>query len=218
MASIGSNPIWSDLSSAETDVLGPSYSYVDNIPGPSTLGVGTNGTMSQVYTNTDAITTYVKTMVTGPALGNQYFVNTGGSCIAPDGSTQSRHSYINNIADGADLVPESMRSELSFLSNDLNGLIPGVLEDIEGLNPLHLFSSLAADSTPACACYSCPTSGGTEAKFMTPELSPDYDPNLCQQVDAPQCTSSGTESFTNPKSVSPVLPILAFLGLILLNV
>lgn len=224
MASLGKNPVWSSIgagatgTSLSTEIMGPSYSYVDNIPGPSTLGVGTNGTMSQVYTNTDAITTYVKGMVTGPATGNQYFVNTGGVCVAPDGSTQPRHSYINNVANGADLVPESMRGELSFLSNDLDGLIPGVLGDIEGLNPVHLFTSLAAESTPACACYSCPTSGGTDSKFMTPSLSPDYDPNLCQQVDASQCIGAGTESFSNRTSISSTPVLVALLGLILLNV
>lgn len=225
MASLGSNPIWSSVgdtgatASIYTEIMGPSYSYVDNIPGPSTLGVGTDGTMRQVFTNTGAITTYVKGMVTGPALGNQYFVNTGGVCAAPDGSTQPRYNYINNVANGADLVPQSMRGELSFLSNDLDGLIPGVLGDIEGLNPVHLFSSLSADSTPACACYSCPTSGGTDSKFMTPSLSPDYDPTLCTQVDASQCMggTGGIESFTNQKSMSAIPVVIALIGLVLLR-
>jgi hypothetical protein len=219
MTSLGSNPVWNNLSSKSTEVTGNSYSYVDNIVGPSQKGVGTDGTMSQVFTNTGAITDYIKYMISGPALGNQYFVNTGGVCAAPDGSTQPRHNYINNVANGADLVPQSMRSELSFLSDDLNGLIPGMLGDIEGLNPLYLFSSLSADSTPACACYSCPTTGGgSESYFLTPSLSPDFDPNVCQQVDVSQCSgqTGGTESFTNQGCSSTMVPTLLALGALIL--
>ena len=220
MASLGKNPVWSNLKKGSTDILGPSYSYLDNIPGPSSLGVGTDGTMSQVFTNTGAITDYIKYMISGPALGNQYYVNTGGSCVAPDGSTQSRYNYINNVANGADLVPQSMRSELSFLSSDLNGLLPGVLEDVEGLDPLYLMSSLAADSTPACACYSCPTTSGPSAQFLTPSLSPDFDANICHQVDVSKCTANAPtkEKFTMQSYNDSMIPVLiASIGLIALQ-
>jgi hypothetical protein len=218
MASLGKNPVWSNLTPGSADILGPSYSYVDNIPGPSTLGVGTDGTMGQVFTNTGAITEYIKYMITGPAMGNQYFVNTGGTCVATDGSTQSRHNYINNIANGADLVPANMRSEMSFLSDDLNGLIPGILGDVEGLDPVYLMTALAADSTPACDCYTCPVSGGTESHFLTPSLSPDFDPDVCSKVDVSACIGgTTTESFTNQSSSTMLPTILAFGALILLR-
>ena len=97
MADLGANSLWSNLDNAETDILGPDYSYSDNIPGPNSLGVGSAGSMGQLTTNIDAANQYVKIMVTGdPPLGNQYYVNTGGACTAPDGSTQSRFNYINN--------------------------------------------------------------------------------------------------------------------------
>jgi hypothetical protein len=213
MASIGDNSLWSDLDSASTDIMGPSYSYADNIQGPSSMGVGSNGSMSQIVTNTGAIINYVKYMISGPAMGNQYFVNTGGSCIAPDKSTQSRYNYINNIANGADLVPAAMRSDLSGLTSDFNGLIPGVLEDVEGLNPIGLFKSLAADSTPTCECYTCPSGNSTESRFLNTTLSPDYDSTLCQQeTDLTKCAGTNTESFSNQNDS---LPTLIALGLLL---
>jgi hypothetical protein len=215
MATIGQNSLWSDLetgaSNVDTDVMGPSYSYADNIEGPSQKGVGSSGTMSQVSRNTGAAIDYVKNLVSGPALGNQYFINTGGTCVAPDKSTQSRYSYINNIASGADLLPQSMRNELSSLTSDFNGLIPGMLEDVEGLNPVSLFTAIAADSTPTCECYTCPTSGGNQSRFMNTSLSPDYDPAICTQVDPSLCVQS-SEGFTDGSS-SPLIP-LAALGLL----
>lgn len=208
------NPLWSKADKS-SDVMGPSYSYADNIQGPSSKGVGSDGSFSQVFTNTGAIIDYVKYMISGPALGNQYFVNTGGVCNAPDGKTQPRYNYINNIANGDDLLPDSMKQDLSGIASDFNGLIPGILEDIEGLNPVHLFSALEADSTPSCECYTCQTSSGTESHFLTTSLSPDYDPNLCQKVDPSVCKNQGRESFTVGDSTAyPTILALVGLGIL----
>ena len=216
MASLDQNPVWSDISSgsagASQSVMGPSYSYADNIQGPSAMGVGSRGTISQLTTNTGAIINYVKYMISGPAMGNQYFVNTGGVCMASDKTTQPRYSFINNIADGADLLPQSMKDDLGGIDPDFNGLIPGMLEDTESLNPIHLFTALAADSTPTCECYTCPVSGGTESRFMNTSLSPDYDPALCTKVDNSKCVTS-TEGFTDNLAT----PALILFGITLLT-
>jgi hypothetical protein len=210
--------IWSDLengaSSVTQDVMGPAYSYADHVQGPSSMGVGSDGTMSQLSRNTGAIVEYVKYMISGPALGNQYFIATGGQCVAPDGSTQDRSNYINNVSNGSELLPATMKQDLGNLTSDFNGLIPGMLGDIEGLNPVTLFSSLAADSVPACKCYTCPTVNGTESKYLTPSLSPDFDPDLCQE--APNACTPTKESFTNMNS--PIWPVaVAFVALIFLQ-
>jgi hypothetical protein len=77
MASLGDNPLWSkvssDTSSATADVLGPSYSYADNIRGPASMGVGSNGTISQLGTNANAIIQYVKYMILTMRLVYIYF-------------------------------------------------------------------------------------------------------------------------------------------------
>jgi hypothetical protein len=171
MADLSANSLWADIGNAEadasnlqTEILGPAYSYADSITGPSSLGVGSDGSFSQLGSNASAIAYYVEALITGnPPLGNQYFVNTGGVCSAPDGSLQPRYNYINNISSGAAALPAAM----SELGTDFNGLIPGVVDDIEGLNPLHMFSALTADANPPCVCMSCPTSGGQVSKFVT---------------------------------------------------
>lgn len=215
MADLGINPLWSNLekdpNNAEVDLMGPAYSYADNLPGPTTLGVGTDGTFSQLSTNAGAISTYVKMMISGdPPLGNQYFVNTGGVCTAPDGSTQPRMNYINNKASGADLMPASM----SEIGSDFNGLIPGIVGDIEGLNPTYLFSALSSDGTPSCECYKCNVSSGSGSAFLTTSLSPDFDSNECQKVDPSQCKAP-IESFSNFNQSSCVPTILAGVAILL---
>jgi hypothetical protein len=215
MADIGANSLWSDIengrSNVQTDLLGPSYSYADSITGPTSLGVGSNGSFGQLGTNANAIAYYTQALITGnPPLGNQFFVNTGGMCTAPNGSLQPRYNYINNMSTGAGALPPA----ISELGSDFNGLIPGVVDDIEGLNPLHLFSALVADPNPPCVCMSCPTSTGTVAKFLTNSLSPDVASSQCQQVDASQC-ASGPESFMNiQESVSIIPTIIAGLGVL----
>lgn len=220
MADLGLNPLWGNISggtnNVSTDILGPAYSYSDNIPGPSSKGVGSNGSFSQIFTNLNAATDYVKIMITGdPPLGNAFYVNTGGTCTAPDGSTQSRYNFINNLSSGSNLVPQGL-NDLSFITSDLNGLIPGIVGDIEGLDPLYLFNALTADGNPPCQCYKCNVTTGSQYQFLTPSLSPDFDTNSCTQVDASLCKSS-KESFTNSNSMSAVPTIVAAVALLFLT-
>uniref|UniRef100_A0A6C0HFF7 Uncharacterized protein n=1 Tax=viral metagenome TaxID=1070528 RepID=A0A6C0HFF7_9ZZZZ len=205
------NSVWSSVAGGTgTSVMGPSYSYVDNIQSPSALGVGSDGSMSQIARNIDGIVTYVQYLISGPAMGNRFFVKTGGTCTAPDGSSQSRSNYVNNVTDAAEALPESMRRDLGGLASDFNGLIPGMIQDVEGLNPVSLFNSLSADSVPTCECYSCPVSSGLSNGFLNTTLSPDYDPDLCQKVDPSVCKN--VESFEDDSAT----PIIVAVGILFL--
>lgn len=219
MADLGLNSLWNDIdqgaSNVSTDILGPSYSYSDNIPGPASKGVGSDGSFGQIFTNLGAATDYVKLMITGPPLGNAFFINTGGTCVAPDGSTQSRYNFINNLSSGSNLVPQGL-NDLSFLTSDLNGLIPGIVGDLEGLDPLYVFNAMTADGNPPCQCYKCNVTTGSQYQFLTPSLSPDFDTNSCSQVDPSLCKAP-KESFTNSTNMSVIPTLVALGGLLLLT-
>jgi hypothetical protein len=230
MADLGANPLWSDMAggadTVETDLLGPDYSYADNIQGPSSLGVGSNGSFGQLFSNAGAIAYYVEALITGnPALGNQYFVNTGGTCTAPDGTLKSRYNYINNMSSGAASLPPA----IAEIGSDFNGLLPGVVDDIEGLNPLYLFKGLTSDASPACPCYQCPVTAGFPYQYLTPELSPDLASGNCTIVDSSFCevtaketaaaaaayAKEGKEPFSNKESFIGAIPtIVAGLGIL----
>jgi hypothetical protein len=204
MADLGLNSLWSDLSSGasnvETDIMGPSYSYADNVPkpsGPGGLGVGTDGSFSQLGTNLGAVGTYVNTLVGTREMGNQYFVNTGGTCTATDGSIQARFNYI---------------------SNKQAGLVEGVLGDIGGLNPVYLMNSMTASASPACKCYQCEVTSGDAANWLSPDLSPDFDPAKCTVVDSSRCPRvKSTESFTNDTFVPTIIAWVSLGALLFLR-
>lgn len=212
MTDLASNSVWDSVKggTGTQEIMGPSYSYVDNIQSPSSLGIGSDGTISQIARNTGGIVTYMKNLISGPALGNRYFVNTGGSCIATDGSTQSRYNYINNVTDASQALPESMRKDLGGIASDFNGLVPGIIQDVGNLNPVTLFSSLAADSTPACDCYTCPVNTGIGSAFLTTSLSPDFNPDLCKKQDPSVC-KAGKEGFSDTTD----FPVFLALGILL---
>lgn len=237
MADLGLNSLWSDIEgkadNVETDILGPDYSYADAIQGPSSLGVGSQGSFGQLFTNAKAIAYYVEALITGdPPLGNQYFVNTGGTCTAPDGTLKPRYNYINNMSSGSAALPAA----IAEIGSDFNGLLPGVVDDIEGLNPLYLFKGMSSDANPACACYKCSVTDGFPFQYLTPELSPDFASGGCTLTESVLCDaaikqtaaaaaayakeaqSAGSESFTNPESLVGAIPTviagLALLGFI----
>jgi hypothetical protein len=202
--------MWSHLSeksvSAVTSILGPDYSYSDHIKPPSSMGVGSSGTFSQIGRNVNGILYYVGTLITGnPPLGNQFYINTGGTCTGPDGQLKPRFNFINNKSSGENAVPASMKE----LGAGFNGLIPGVVSDIGGLNPTYIFSSIASDVSPACKCYQCGQAPGF--KYLTPSLSPDFNLKDCKEVDSSKCESP--EQFSNMHEDKAVPTILA--GLVL---
>lgn len=215
MGDLSKNPAWNTVKSGQntTSITGPEYSYTDRVPGPSSLGMGSNGSFSQLFTNLKGIGHYVKVMISGdPPLGDAYFINTGGVCVAPDGSSQPRSNYINNIPGGKSVMPNSLK-DLGGITSNMNGLLPGITGDLQGLNPKFLFNAMTEEGNPSCDCYRCGVTSGGDTGFLTPSLSPDYNTRSCAKVDMKQCLKS-TEGFTNQMSVLPAA--IAVIGIILL--
>ena len=201
MASLGLNSLWGDVKKKDPDVeeeiRGPDYDYAKNVGKPSSKGVGTEGSFDQLGRNLGAVGSYVNTLVGSRSMGDNYFVNTGGTCTAPDGSIQARFNYVNNESEG---------------------LVFGVVEDIGGLNPVYLINSLTASSSPACKCYECPVSSGRSTNWLTPDLTPDFDADICKVVDSSKCPRvKTTEKFTNDTFVPTLIAGIALCAVLLLR-
>jgi len=201
MADLGLNSLWSDVKNkdpaAEIAIKGPDYDYSEHVDKPGSLGVGTDGSFSQLGTNLGAVGNYVDTLVGSRVMGDQYLVNTGGTCTAPDGSVQARFNYVNNKH---------------------AGLVEGVVGDIGGLNPLYLMKSLTASASPPCKCYQCPVDSGDGTNWLSPELTPDFDPSLCKVVDSSKCPKvKVSEEFTNDTLVPTIIAWVSLSALLILR-
>ena len=145
-----------DPSSIQEKLLGPNYSYANNIKMPSELGMSGAGSIQQMAKNIDGLIGYVEIMAsgggsaskTGRPLGNKFFLRTGGKCVDVETKQDvDRYVYINNVPDG-DIPFISSGMGVNF--SDLRGLIPGVLSDLNVLNPFAILSSFLSGSKPDC--------------------------------------------------------------------
>lgn len=171
------NPIGAVNSGLDT-ILGPSYDYLQTIQSPSQKGVSSDGNIGQVFTNANAIRSYVGNLITGPKVGNQFFRETGGTCLTPGKKEVSRYTYINNKLGGDDAAgvfgPSFQRA---IEGSGFDGIIPGAGGDIASMNPLKVINGLVLDGVPDCKPFRCPVTNvqtgvdsGTETKFLTPSL------------------------------------------------
>jgi len=132
----------SDPKSIERELLGPNYSYSNNIRTPQQLGMSDNGSLSTLGSDINGLLSYVSVLVDGSGqasasggpLGNKYFMKTGATC--KDVNTkqvQTRYLYVNNVPSGP-----------------MPGLIGGVITGLDVLNPFALMGAFTSGSEPPC--------------------------------------------------------------------
>jgi len=81
-------------------------------------------------------------------LGNKYFINSGVDCETPEGDTVSRHIYVDNRPTGN--IP--FINQLVGDGGLPKGLIPGLLSNVERLNPVKLLNALVPEVGDAAKC------------------------------------------------------------------
>jgi hypothetical protein len=145
-----------DVGALQDKLLGPSYPYYQNIKSPSQIGMSDTGTMNALGKDINGLIQYVELLVqgkssaskTGQPLGNKFFLNTGGKCndIATN-TQQDRYIYINNVPSGD--IP-FISSAMGQNFKDFRGLIPGIMSDLNALNPFEITQAFMAGSNPDC--------------------------------------------------------------------
>jgi hypothetical protein len=188
ITSAGDNPIGA-VNSGMDAALGPSFDYLSTIRSPADQGVSSDGTFSQVFTNANAISGYVNSLLTGPKVGNQFFRDTGGKCRAPGGKIVNRWTWNNNKLGGDDaagVLGDSFKKAVS--GSGFDGIIPGAAGDIASMNPLKVMNAIVLDGVPDCQAYECPVTDqltgidkGQEVHFMTPSL--EFNMTGCRKIE-----------------------------------
>jgi len=145
-------------------LLGPKYSFADELSTPSELGIGRDGSFSGIMRAVAGVNYYVDAIGFGEAtglakmsgmdqvpLGIQYFMKTGATCS----NGADMYEYVSTIPKG---LPGRVGSEVQkTMGVQFRGLAPGIVEDAAGaLNPLPLFQSVIGSGYAQCKKVTLP--------------------------------------------------------------
>lgn len=160
-------------------LLGPKYSYADELKTPSEMGIGRDGSFDGIMRAVGGINYYVDAIGFGEAtmlaekmgmhqspLGIRYFIKTGQTCS----NGADMYEYISTVPSG---LPGRVGKEIKqALKVDFRGLAPGIIEDAAGaLNPLPLFKSVTGSGYAKCKKVTLPVGN------MNGEVRSSFDPN-----------------------------------------
>lgn len=153
-----------DEESILKDYMGENYSYTSNIKTPSNMGVNHSANIFQIPKNINAIKKYTDYLAKEPHMGSNYFVKSGycGSESVNECKGQPRWMFIRNIPTGN--IP------CTNVKTNMKGLIPGLLEDINDINPLEIImNTMGKGSVVSNKCVKRTEKVGTKnsSEFQT---------------------------------------------------
>ena len=206
--------VLTDAKGVEEKLLGPDYPYYKNIKTPTEIGMSSNGTLTALGKDIGGLIQYVELLVsgnsgassTGKPLGNKFFLQTGAKCV--DTTTkeqQDRYIYINNVPIGN--VP-FISSGMGVNFSEFKGIIPGMMGNLNALNPFAIMQAFMSGTTPDCQTITMQTidinnNKSSETHFVTLVDINNMDPCLFPNKKNPTTKEKCRETFTN---MSPKLP------------
>jgi hypothetical protein len=141
--------------------LGPNFSFADQVPLPSDIGVHSGGDFDAIQGALAGVSYYVDTIGFGSAsavsktlgapdqkpLGLRYFMKTGMKCS----NGEDMYDYISSIPKGDALGKRIGAAIEGSLGVGLKGLGPGMVEDAKSaLDPRPIISAVIGDAFPSC--------------------------------------------------------------------
>jgi len=126
----------------------PEYNYTLYVKSPEQLGMSSEGSLDVLGKDITGLIAYTdllisgvsKASATGQPFGPKYFVRTPLTCKNENGDSTSRYIYFNFIPDGT--IPLGL---VTIKSNELRGLVPGIMSNVAQLDPANVLESLAGN-------------------------------------------------------------------------
>lgn len=143
------------------NVIGPDYNYTDYVRTPDELGVNSGGSINQIKTNYKAMGEYFKLMLSGTSkaskegsqfrftnsegriLGPSFFIDTFAKCKDAATGAKVQRSLYYNFKPTGDII-------IANAGSDLRGLFPGILSNVDMLNPITMLEAIEQGDTPTC--------------------------------------------------------------------
>ena len=209
--------VLTDAKGVEEKLLGPDYPYYKNIKTPKEIGMSSKGSLTALGNDINGLIQYVELLVsgnskasaTGKPLGNKFFLQTGAKCV--DTTTkeqQDRYIYINNVPIGN--VP-FISSGMGVNFSDFKGMIPGMMGNLNALNPFAIMQAFMSGTTPDCQEITMQTidvnnNKSSETHFVTLVDINNMGPCLFPDKKNPVTKEKCREAFTTSDDMSPKLP------------
>jgi hypothetical protein len=158
-------------------MLGPEYSYADELKTPSELGIGRDGSFEGIMRAVSGVNYYVDSIGFGEStglakaqggrmaqqpLGVRFFVNTGAQCS----NGADMYEYVNTVPSGlGGRVGEEVQKTMGV---QFRGLAPGIVEDsFKALDPRPFFQAAIGSGYSQCKKVMLPI-GDMEGKVQSP--------------------------------------------------
>ena len=201
----------------DAGLLGTDYPYYKYIKSPSQMGMSSKGDLTTLGKDVTGIFQYINLLTsgtstaskTGKPLGNKYFLNTNGTCMATDTNTKvDRYIYINNVPTG------NIPLLSSVLGNtNAKGLFPGMISNLNVLNPFDLVNAFNVDITPPCMPITLQTINidnvvNSETNYIATMDIQDMDPCLFPNKINPVTKKKCIESFVSNTQLLEPAPVM----------
>ena len=136
-------------------IKSPKEINVDDFCGNNFNLISNNG-LHVLADDITALFDYVEILVSGRSnasrtdnpLGDRYFLKTAAKCTDPCGQLQTRYIYVNNVANGNIPFLSAVAGGTDF--TQLEGLVPGILTDLNAFNPISIFGAMLNNSSSPC--------------------------------------------------------------------
>ena len=209
--------VLTDAKGVEEKLLGPDYPYYKNIKTPQEIGMSGKGSLTALGKDIDGLIQYVELLVsgnskastTGKPLGNKFFLQTGAKCVDTKTNEQKdRYIYINNVPVGN--IP-FISSGMGVNFSEFKGMIPGMMGNLNALNPFSIMQAFMTGTTPDCQEITMQTidvnnNMSSETHFVTLVDINNMDPCLFPDNTNPITKEKCREAFTTSDDMTPKLP------------
>jgi len=222
-------------------VMGPNYSYADELSTPTELGIsGNDGSAGGIIRAVAGINYYTDAIGFGQStglakmngmnqrpLGIRYFTKTGATCS----NGAKMYQYIDTTPQG---LPGRVGQEIQrTLGVEMKGLAPGIMADAAGaLDPRPMFMAMSGSAYPKCKQVTLPV-GDLKGQLRSPSSGTQwitesdtrvqdgtpyqtrwvYDSDLTQAQYNAEPKTQAKEGFVNPTSLATAVGAVACLTL-----
>ena len=190
------------------DSKAPSFSYSKVIKSPTDFQAGPGS--GQFDKNIKALNSYADILLTSKSdanclspnpLGDQFFLKTSAKCKDENGETISRYIYVSHQPEHSQDNNPLKASDTGAAGLQLDGLIPGIINNMFHLNIFGIFSAFSEDGQPDCVSVELKSTRNLPGDICTSSNSHEtFNTHFITKADAKKVSPCSFSDGHNPYS------------------